>query len=124
MSIGKYLTNLGVIGALMGALGTAKQAQAMPFAEHPASASIALALIRSAVAAVREVRVRNIVRYPSISELLHGRQYDGPFRTWPSSHEWRLRQRKTKRLRFFYPLRATMGLTTTGHDLSGPHPAA
>ena len=30
MSIGKYLTNLGVIGALMGALGTAKQAQAMP----------------------------------------------------------------------------------------------
>ena len=30
MSIGKYLTNLGVIGALMGALGTAKQARAMP----------------------------------------------------------------------------------------------
>lgn len=30
MSIGKYLTNLGVIGALLGALGTARQTQAMP----------------------------------------------------------------------------------------------
>ena len=30
MSIGKYLTNLGVIGALMGALGTARQTQSMP----------------------------------------------------------------------------------------------
>ncbi len=30
MSIGKYLTNLGVIGAALGALGTARQTQAMP----------------------------------------------------------------------------------------------
>lgn len=30
MSIGKYLTNFGVIGALLGALGTAKQTQQMP----------------------------------------------------------------------------------------------
>ena len=30
MSIGKYLTNIGVIGALLGALGTMKQTQAMP----------------------------------------------------------------------------------------------
>lgn len=30
MSIGKYLTNPGVLGALIGALGTAKQAQHMP----------------------------------------------------------------------------------------------
>ncbi len=30
MSIGKYLTNLGVIGALLGALGTARQTQQMP----------------------------------------------------------------------------------------------
>lgn len=30
MSIGKYLTNIGVIGALIGALGTMKQTQQMP----------------------------------------------------------------------------------------------
>lgn len=30
MSIGKYLTNFGVIGALLGALGTARQTQSMP----------------------------------------------------------------------------------------------
>lgn len=30
MSIGKYLTNPGVIGALLGALGTSKQTQQMP----------------------------------------------------------------------------------------------
>lgn len=30
MSIGKYLTNIGVIGALMGALGTLRQTQQMP----------------------------------------------------------------------------------------------
>jgi hypothetical protein len=30
MSIGKYLTNFGVIAALIGALGTLKQTQAMP----------------------------------------------------------------------------------------------
>lgn len=30
MSIGKYLTNAGVLGALLGALGAAKQAQQMP----------------------------------------------------------------------------------------------
>ena len=30
MSIGKYLTNAGVIGALVGALGTARQTQQMP----------------------------------------------------------------------------------------------
>ncbi|MBL5974240.1 MAG: hypothetical protein D3X82_10875 [Candidatus Leucobacter sulfamidivorax] len=30
MSIGKYLTNFGVIGALLGALGTLRQTQAMP----------------------------------------------------------------------------------------------
>lgn len=30
MSIGKYLTNLGVLGALIGALGTARQTQQMP----------------------------------------------------------------------------------------------
>jgi hypothetical protein len=30
MSIGKYLTNIGVIGALVGALGTMRQTQAMP----------------------------------------------------------------------------------------------
>lgn len=30
MSIGKYVTNLGVIGALLGVLGTMKQTQNMP----------------------------------------------------------------------------------------------
>ncbi len=30
MSIGKYLTNAGVIGALLGALGAARQAQQLP----------------------------------------------------------------------------------------------
>lgn len=30
MSIGKYLTNFGVIGALMGALGTVRQTKQMP----------------------------------------------------------------------------------------------
>ncbi len=30
MSIGKYLTNIGVIGALLGALGTMRQTQEMP----------------------------------------------------------------------------------------------
>lgn len=30
MAIGKYVTNVSVLGALMGALGTARQAQAMP----------------------------------------------------------------------------------------------
>lgn len=30
MSIGKYLTNVGVIGALIGALGTLRQTQSMP----------------------------------------------------------------------------------------------
>ncbi len=30
MSIGKYLTNFGVIAALLGALGTLRQTQAMP----------------------------------------------------------------------------------------------
>lgn len=30
MSIGKYLTNIGVIAALFGALGTVRQTQAMP----------------------------------------------------------------------------------------------
>jgi len=30
MSIGKYLTNIGVIGALLGALGTMRQTQSMP----------------------------------------------------------------------------------------------
>lgn len=30
MSIGKYLTNIGVLGALMGALGTMRQTQSMP----------------------------------------------------------------------------------------------
>jgi hypothetical protein len=30
MSIGKYLTNAGVIGALVGALGTMRQTQQMP----------------------------------------------------------------------------------------------
>jgi len=30
MGIGKYLTNLGVIGALIGALGTLRQTQQMP----------------------------------------------------------------------------------------------
>lgn len=30
MGIGKYLTSMSVIGALLGALGTARQTQAMP----------------------------------------------------------------------------------------------
>jgi len=30
MSIGKYVTNFGVIGALLGALGTARQTRSMP----------------------------------------------------------------------------------------------
>jgi len=30
MAIGKYLTNVGVLGALAGALGTARQTQSMP----------------------------------------------------------------------------------------------
>jgi hypothetical protein len=30
MSFGKYLTNIGVIGALLGALGTMRQTQSMP----------------------------------------------------------------------------------------------
>ena len=30
MAIGKYLTNMAVLGTLLGALGTAKQAQQMP----------------------------------------------------------------------------------------------
>lgn len=30
MSLGKYLTNFGVIGAVIGALGTARQTQSMP----------------------------------------------------------------------------------------------
>lgn len=30
MSIGRYLTNIGVIGALIGALGTMRQTQQMP----------------------------------------------------------------------------------------------
>lgn len=30
MSIGKYLTNIGVIGALLAALGTMRQTQSMP----------------------------------------------------------------------------------------------
>jgi hypothetical protein len=30
MSIGKYLTNVGVIGALLGALGTMRQTKEMP----------------------------------------------------------------------------------------------
>ena len=30
MAIGKYLTNMGVIGALVGAMGVSKQTQSMP----------------------------------------------------------------------------------------------
>lgn len=30
MSIGKYVTNIGVIGSLIGALGTLRQTQSMP----------------------------------------------------------------------------------------------